>query len=1105
MSYLRPVCRVTPNRSFGWLPLLVTLLLTEQMSAPVLAQQSVRYSRDVRPILADKCFACHGPDANTRAADLRLDEFDAAVEGGAIVPHDPDSSELIVRINLSDDDPAMMPPLESHKTLTAAERETLRAWIQDGAVYESHWAFTAPVKPDIPQTENRTWATNEIDRFILARLEAENLQPNPPADPATLIRRLALDITGLPPSPDEVREFLNDPSPAAYEALIDKWMARPTWGEHRGRYWLDLARYADTHGIHFDNFREIWAYRDWVIDAFNQNMPFDQFTVEQLAGDLLPNATLDQQIASGFNRCNITTNEGGVIEEEYRVLYAADRTETTAQTWMGLTVGCAACHDHKFDPVSQAEFYQLSAFFNNTTQPVMDGNISNTPPTVFVPKKGERQRWQEVTTQLADTRSQLTQRRETVSATFDAWLRQPDAVDRLLGSENEGLAADLQFRIPAGPSQAQVPWQGPIGESISAPILSTGDSEFPWALRAERFADSGSPRLPGVGDLEGDTPFTLAAWIRFSGDQNSGALLSKMADGDGYRGWDLWSEGGRVGMHLIHNWPSNAIKVVTRDPLPSDQWQHVTITYDGSQKAAGLKIYVGGNLVPTNVANDSLNATIRNDLELVLFQRHGSGPMAKLALDDVRLYERSVDAAQAIALAQQKQWARLRDGLLAEKPADQPLLKGDLRELALNRFLSHLDESYQNLNAEIARLEAEESQMRARGTLAQVMNERTDQTPMAYVLFRGEYDQRRQQVTAETPAILPPMPDHLPKNRLGLAQWLVSPEHPLTTRVTANQFWQSVFGQGLVASSGDFGLTGTLPSHPDLLDYLAVQFRDDGWDVQRFFKRIFLSSTYRQSAQVSDEKLEADPDNRLLARGPRFRMDAEMIRDYALAVSGILVPEIGGPSVRPYQPPGVWEAVAMIGSNTRDYRQDQGAGLYRRSMYTIWKRSAPPASMDIFNAPNRETCTVRRERTNTPLQALATLNDPQMIEAARYLATQVLNVEQELVSGAGGGPSEGVGPTLESGAGGPVESGGSTLVDFAALRVLCRSLSDAEREVLLGSWDHLHRYYQANPDAAQALVSVGEKPVPSDLDPARLAAWTLLINQLLNLDEVVNK
>jgi len=1106
----------------------------ESRVAPSREDDQVSYSRDILPLLADKCFACHGPDASTRAADLRLDQLETAVDYGAIVPHSADDSEMIARIQLPPDDPAVMPPVETQKSLSESERDLLRRWIDQGAQYESHWAFAAPVQSPLPEVQDRTWPANEIDYFVLAKLESRGLRPAPPADPATLIRRVALDITGLPPEPELVENFVRDPSPAAYEAVIDQLMARPAWGEHRARYWLDLARYADTHGIHFDNFREIWAYRDWVIDAFNRNQPFDQFTIEQLAGDLLPQPTLDQQVATGFNRCNITTNEGGVIEEEYAVLYSWDRTETTAQTWMGLTVGCAACHDHKFDPLTQEEFYQLTAFFNNTTQPVMDGNVHNTPPTIFVPAKADRDRWEELQARLPKVRQQLEQRREAVSAGFDKWLSQPEATAQLVGDAAQSLQSGRQLRLPTGPRETRIPLgRGESGEAdwLSLPAPPPADPQHPQALIADQFP-GGSPQLPGVGDLTGDQPFSMAVWLKFHGDQNNGALLSKMPNGDDYRGWDLWSEGGRVGMHLIHHWSSNAIKVVTQSPLPSDQWQHLTVTYDGSQKAAGLRIFVNGQAVAVTVANDNLSESIRNDLPLILFQRHGAGPMTKLALDDFQIWNRVLEDGEVVDVAGQRQLERLQQALARRATSDDSAadssqagdeaLDPELRKLALDRYLERLDPQHRQLRQQIAELEEEQSSLRRQGTYAHVMHER-DEAATAHVRHRGQYDQRRQEVTADTPAMLPPMADDLPRNRLGLAQWLVSDDHPLTARVTVNQFWQSVFGHGLVASSGDFGMTGALPSHPELLDYLAVQFRQDDWDVQRFFKRIFLSQTYRQSAALTEEKLLVDPDNIWLSRGPRFRMDAEMLRDMALAASGILVPEIGGPSVRPYQPEGVWEAVAMIGSNTRDYRQDSGSGLYRRSMYTFWKRSAPPASMDVFNAPNRETCTVLRERTNTPLQALATLNDPQWIEAARFLATRVLrdsdSVPVSVAEAAHGADVEGadgvdkkLAEVVESGPGErPAAAENEAAVwsderlDQITLRILCRRFDAVERDIARQSWESLLTYYQTAPEDAAQLIALGQAPVPNDLQPAALAAWTLLASQIMNLDEALNK
>jgi hypothetical protein len=768
------------------------------------AEDRVLFNRDIRPIVAENCFPCHGPDGAARKASLRLDRREVAVKRGAIVPGKTDESELVSRV-FSDDPAERMPPPASHKTLTAAQKDLLRRWIAAGAEYQPHWSLIAAVHPQAPAVTGPAWGRNPIDAFVLAALRQRGLEPAPEADRRTLARRLSLDLTGLPPTPAEVEAFVADPSPAAYENLVDRLLASPRWGEHRARYWLDAARYADTHGIHFDNYREMWSYRDWVIEAFNRNLPFDRFTIEQLAGDLLPDATVDQRVASGFNRCNITTNEGGAIAEEYLVLYARDRTETTARVWLGLTAGCAVCHDHKFDPLTQKEFYQMSAFFNNTTQGAMDGNVKDTPPTLFLPAEADRQRWPALEKELSGAKRELEERK----------------------------------------------------------------------------------KKPG---------------------------------------------------------------------------------------------------------------------------------------------------------------------------AEQ-------------------DKAYQELAARVKALEEEQAAAKARGTAAYVMQERNEPA-RAFLLFRGEYDKRREQLTAGTPALLPPMPADLPKNRLGLARWLLLPEQPLTTRVAVNRFWQEVFGAGLVRTSEDFGVNGELPSHPELLDWLAIEFRASGWDVKRLFRLLVGSAAYRQAAVATPEKLEKDPQNRLLSRGPRFRMDAEMIRDYALAVSGLLVPKVGGPSVKPYQPDGVWEAVAMMESNTRYYKRDQGENLYRRSMYTLWKRAAPPASMDIFNAPSRETCTVRRERTNTPLQALVTLNDPQFVEAARHLAQAALK---------------------EGGAGTPGR------LDFAARRLLARSLRPEESASAGATLDKLLAHYRAHPEQAKDLLAVGDSKADPALDAATLAGWTMLMNELLNLDEVLNK
>jgi len=1028
------------------------------------ADETIVFNRDVRPVLSQNCFRCHGPDSASRKADLRLDRRQDAENAGAIVPGDPDGSELVRRI-FTTDAAELMPPPETHLELTGAQKDLLRRWVAAGAEYQPHWSLIAPSRTPLPEVRQRNWVRNPIDRFILARLESSGLSPAPEADRRTLARRLSFDLTGLPPAVETVERFVADTSVNAYEKLVEEFLGSPQWGEHRGRYWLDASRYADTHGIHFDNYREMWAYRDWVIGAFNRNLPFDQFTIEQLAGDLLPQATLDQQVASGFNRCNITTNEGGVIPEEYLVLYTRDRTETTSSVWMGLTAGCAVCHDHKFDALSQREFYEMAAFFNNSTQGAMDGNIKDTPPIVTVPQMADRERWGVLPQELSVAQAQVEQRRQDARPGFDSWLSTADAGPMLAMIPRQDLQAHMSLQEGSGNS---------VRLTVAGAPRDVTTEGIAW--EAGHVADkacappAGAIVLPDVGAVEKDQAFSCGAWIKLADPNQSGPIVARMDEGNGFRGWDLWLEGGRIGMHLVHQWPGDALKVVSKGKVEANRWHHVLATYDGSGKASGVQLYLDGAVQGVDVAADSLQNTLATEVPLKVGQRHQGQPLTGLALQDVRFYARALNATEASHLKE-----ATRAVWLATKPADQRTAE-EANEL-FRWWLLHLDGDFQQIRARVAALEAEKQAIIGRGTIGHVMHEKTEE-PAAFVLFRGEYDQRRDPVKADTPDLLPPLPGELPRNRLGFAQWLMRPEHPLTARVTVNRFWQEVFGTGIVRTAGDFGVSGELPSHPELLDWLAVEFRESGWNVQQLFRLMVTSATYRQAATTTPEKVEKDPKNRWLSRGPRFRMDAEMVRDNALAVSGLLVPKIGGPSVRPYQPDGVWEAVAMIGSNTRDYRADQGENLYRRSMYTFWKRSAPPASMDIFNAPSREICAVSRERTNTPLQALVTLNDPQFVEAARNLAQHVLK--------------------------GSDTSMGSRL-DSLARRLLSRPFRPAEQPVVEASLSQLLAHYQAHPEQAAELLKVGESAVDASQDPVALAAWTMLVNQLMNLDEVLNK
>ncbi len=1016
-----------------------SLIVLGLLASPlaIRAEEPIRFNRDIRPILTENCFACHGPDSASRKADLRLDRRADAIAADAFVPGNVEESELVRRLHL-DDPKEGMPPKASNKSLTAEQKELLKRWIAEGAVYEPHWSLIAPKQVASPEVKDAGWVRNPIDQFVMAELDRRGLKPAPEADRRSIARRLSLDLTGLPPSPADVQAFVDDKDEHAYEKLVDRLIASPRWGEHRGRYWLDSARYADTHGIHFDNYREMWSYRDWVINAFNANMKFDQFTIEQLAGDLLPNPTLNQRIATGFNRCNMTTNEGGAINEEYQVLYTRDRTETTSQVWLGLTTGCAVCHDHKFDPISQKEFYQLSAFFNNTTQNAMDGNIKDTPPIIVVPEPSDRDRYYVAQSEVDGLKNELTGRKSAAKPEFDKWIGEAtvEKLDSKISRANQTLRAvlaDLEDKPEKSPAQ--------------------------------------SPLELDLGDFERDQSFSYGAWVKMAKPaQPGGALVARMDEGNGYRGWDLWIEQGKVGAHIINTWESDAIKVVSTEPIKPNEWTHVFVTYDGSSKAAGLKIYMNGKAQGTTTAADSLKNTIKTTVPLKVGRRSQGSPLNKSVIHDLRVYGRTLtpEDVDTLAGATRASWTVAK---VADKRTPAEI------ESVFDWWFGTIDEPSKPIKVKIATLDAELSQFRARGTIAHVMQEKTTK-PEAYILFRGDYDKRRDKVEPETPAALPALASDLPRNRLGLAQWLLKDENPLTSRVTVNRYWQEIFGMGLVRTTGDFGVTGESPSHPELLDWLAVGYRENGWDTKAFFKMLVMSATYRQSAEATPQKRETDPANRLLSRGPRFRMDAEMVRDGALSVAGLMSSKVGGPSVRPYQPEGVWEAVAMPGSNTRDYKRDAGEGLYRRSMYTFWKRAAPPASMDIFNAPSREVCTVRRERTNTPLQALVTLNDPQFVEAARGLATLVIKQ--------GGDTNE-------------------SRVDLVAQQLLARPFRAEERAVVMNSLDELYTYYQAHPEDATKLLAYGEFKADSSLEPVLLASWTMLANELMNLDEVLCK
>ncbi len=1020
------------------------------VAAPVTNPAKVSFQRQIRPLLSENCFHCHGPDAATRMAGLRLDTREGAFAerkpGPAIVAGNPEASRLWVRVSETRE-ARLMPPPASHRKLNAAQKQLLKEWIAQGAPWEEHWSFIAPKRPTPPAVKDLAkWVKNPIDQFVLAKLEAAGLQPAPQADRRTLIRRVSLDLTGLPPTPAEVEAFVNDRSPDAYGKLVDKLLAKPQWGEHRGRYWLDAARYADTHGLHIDNYREIWPYRDWVIRAFNRNLPFDQFTIEQLAGDLLPAPSVDQQIASGFNRCNITTNEGGAIPEEVDAIYQKDRVETTSTVFLGLTLGCAVCHDHKFDPLAQKEFYQMVAFFKNTTQKPMDGNISDTPPTIIVPRVEDRERWFQVQTEDKRTREQLAAQRTAALKNFDAWVHAKPSLTQALPNVSPIEPADL----PKG-----VEW-------------SEGTAQ---GSRALAFSKESKVELPAV-PLQASQPFSMAAWVFLPAAEDNFTILSQKdtpKEGDG-RGWSLESNGRVLIFRLTGNGERDRIeaRASNANRLKAGAWTHVAVTYDGGRDYQAFTIYINGLPSAMEGTGDStvmLSGDINSATPLRLGWNGAGRYLAGGKLQDVVVTNQLLNDEQVRLLAD---WAVVKAALQKNE-----LSEAD-REALGRQFVNRENAEFRALNDRLSALIAERKKIRRAGAITHVMHEKTDTMPKANVLFRGQYDQPRDEVTPGVPAALPPMPANLPRNRLGLAQWLVDPANPLTARVTVNRFWQELFGKGIVRTAEDFGSQGEVPTHPELLDWMAVEFRESGWDVKKFYRLMVMSSTYRQAAATTPEKLKVDPENKLLSRGPRFRMDAEVIRDYALASSGLLNTAIGGPSVRPYQPKGVWETVAMLSSNTRFYKEDEGDKLYRRSLYTFWKRSAPPASMEIFNAPSRENCTVRRERTNTPLQALVTMNDPQFVEAARYLAQRTLHQP-------------------------------ANRADFLGRQILGRPFDLREKQIIDRAYADYLAHYRAHPDDAQKLVAIGASQPEAKLPVSELAAWTMVANQIYNLDETLNK
>ena len=1277
------------------IPLMGTLLVCFCLAVfglpTALAEQSetphtpLNYNLDIRPILSDNCYACHGPDANTRQANLRIDTKEGAFSEPSgypvIVPGKPEESELHLRI-ISNDDHYRMPPADFNKTLTPAQIEAVTQWIREGAKWEEHWAFTTPVRPTPPEVKNGDWVRTPIDAFILSRLEKEGLQPANEADKRTLIRRLSLDLTGLPPTREEIHEFLADDSPDAYEKVIDAFMAKPEYGEHLGRFWLDVARYGDTHGLHLDNYREMWPYRDWVIKAFNQNMPFDQFTTEQLAGDLLPEPTLEQKIATGFNRCHVTTSEGGSIDEEYYVQYAIDRADTTSTVWMGLTVGCAQCHDHKYDPITQKEFYQLYAYFNNITEKAMDGNRKDSPPVVKLPTPEQEAELAAFDEQIAELDAQAKAPIPEIDATQIAWENRiphwttlkptslyskggatlevlEDNSILVSGNNPEQETYEVIVEIPPGNQWSAVRLEGLTHESLPesgfgrsdngnvvltdfalfiAPAVeddaapteegSNNDAETQVegettidvdteaetgsapAADADTEVETGSTptvdvdadaqtegTLTGDASVEGETentdtddPWTrikvVHAWADHEqalGENNLDGIVANAIDDKPETGWalDRQSEnrqaiflvaapfgmegGNRLKVRLKHeydlrhkqlgrfrlaltdtttiypigskitlgDWHAagpftaehgnlafyQAYEPETKDVNTGDTFEVNGKTIKWEKQTHWVDEQVHNDIVGENSAT-YISRTITSVTQQKALLYIGSNDALKVWMNGTELLAKNVQRDAAADQEQMQVNLKPGNNTLLLKVVNYsgpsgfyfriesapPMVPANIVDIAgmprgeretaqteqirdfyrqnitpdksINENTKRAFADLKTLFADLSEVQGKRDTLDASVTTTLVMQER-EEPRGAYVLARGEYQHREEQVYPQTPAVLSPLPEDTAPNRLGFAKWLLSPEHPLTARVTINRFWQNVFGTGIVKTSEDFGTQGIPPVHPELLDWLATEFVASGWDIQAMLKLMLTSATYRQSAQVTPEKLERDADNELLSRSPRYRLDAEIVRDNALALSGLLYTKIGGPSVKPPQPDGLWKAVGFTGSNTDTFVKDTGADkIYRRSLYTFWKRTAPPPQMNILDAPSREACTIRRERTNTPMQALMLMNDPQFFEAARAFAERT------------------------------IKEGGETVearIAYIFEAATARLPKPKEEALLLETFQAHYQELEANPEAAKELIAVGESPPDETLDAVEVAAWTMIANLILNLDEVLNK
>jgi hypothetical protein len=996
------------------------------------AAEPIRFNRDVRPILSDRCWGCHGPDAKTKNIPLRLDsetaiKADLGKGRRAVVPGEPETSQIIARI-LTDKKGLRMPPIHTGFVVKEQELETLKQWIREGAPWEAHWSYIKPMKSALPAVRQSGWAKTPIDHFLLARLEKAGLTPSRRASAEQLLRRVSLDLTGLPAPQALEQQFLANPSPAEWEKLVDALLASPRYGERMAAPWLDAARYADTNGYQYDGPRTMWRWRDWVLESFNRNQPWNDFIIDQLAGDMLPQAKRAQIIATGFNRNHRINAEGGIIPEEYIVEYAADRVETTSSVFLGITLGCARCHNHKYDPLTQKDFYRMYAYFDNIPEYGIGMKYGNSRPMLAAPLPEEEAKWQALQQQQQQQQQELAKLEQKHDGAWKKWQRANGAKAAEAWTPTRGREHYFAFEDQSG--------KGVRGNAINLDGTAIHDTK-----QNSRF------------DIMDQ--FTLSLWVKPT--NVNGAIFGQGTDNPQSRRWLLRLDEGRVRFDLITAFGEDMLEAVSEVKLPPGEWSHVSIFWDTAKEGGdSLHFWLNGQEIPRRLLRDQVSRPFRNNagsFPQTMAIGRGLGKTQRFAgmVDEVMLHLRRLSIEEHKALAGDVNIA----ARLAWRDAAAP-------------------EQLRNVWRQLQQREQELASMEMNFPTVMVMRERPVKG-RTHLLLRGAYDKPGEEVSPGVPESLLPQGGEQPMDRLGLARWIASRDNPLTARVTVNRFWQMIFGTGLVKTSEDFGAQGEWPSHPELLDWLAVDFMEHNWDVKRLLKMIVMSEAYLQTSETTPELLQKDRDNRLVSRGPRFRMSAGMVRDVALAHSGLLVEKQGGPSVKPYQPAGLWKELTMQGL---DYDQDHGPALWRRSIYTYWKRTVAPPMLANFDAAGRESCVVRESRTNTPLQALNLMNDVTFLEAARLLGQRVL------------------------------QDGGTTdeeKLRFAFRTATARLPRESEMKLLRSSLQYHRDYFRQQPEAAARYLKVGEKPGAAGISPTDLAPWMSLASLLLNMDEAVTR